>query len=275
MRLDNLLSESSETLRINRKKMAFSLLLLTSLAPMLSSFTIVNAQMTTVTNLMTTSTTYVITSVSYWVMTDSSAYGLYVGSFNVPASPSGLCSVQFIGPFPTSSGDIVSVVGTNDSAINFGLATKNEVDDFQTYSNGMGACWALNYEMSTNFGIGQVQGGRFSWVWNVTDAGSYYFVFYNDLPSAVNVSVHLSLTRLTVFTNTVSETSTVSMTVTSTQTEVGPTLIYLIKDNMQLIVAAVLLCLVACTVGIRRRTRRKKPEYMTQLLSDNRGLGLP
>jgi len=240
---------------------------------MVSSFTIVNAQMTTVTNLMTTSTTYVATSVSSWVMTESTEYSLYVGSFTVPANPSNPCGVLLaIGPFyldPMSmDGWIISVVGTTDSPINLGPAAELDYRLVQSNNTWQAAagCYRLEKYMV------EVQ-GRFSKDWKINGLGAdlqgegnYYLVFLNSSPSAVNVDVHLYETSFALFppTYTLIETSTVAMTNTVTMTGVAPRLIYLIKDNILLIVAVALLFLVPSALGMWRRTRRKKPESDTE-----------
>ena len=234
---------------------------------MLSSLTIVNAQMTTVTNLTTTSTTFVATSVSYWVMTDSTEYNLGVGSYTVAASPPNACSVLAVGPaFHASSGDIISVEGTTDSPILLGPAMTGDVDYFQSSSQGTPtpgfACGALGEKMVENGGANAQ--GRFSMNLKLNGYGYYYLVFLNFSPSAVNVNVDSTLTRFTLFTNTLIETSTVTTAKTVTQVGVAPSLIYLIKDNIQLVVAVVLLCLVASALGLRQRTRRKKPASDTE-----------
>lgn len=241
---------------------------------MLSSLTFVNAQVTTVTNLMTTSTTFVATSVSYWVTANTEESSLYGGSFSVPAaSTSGVpCGVQSIGPFSVSSGDLVSIAGTTSSAIEVGIANASVVDGVQSQiesSSGQAvpvgageACMFLEIMISPNSVVEQ---GQFSTPWKVPHTDSYYVVFYNDQPSAINVNVtDLSQTSVILFTQSLFATPTVTMTKTVTQTEVAPTLIYLINDNIQLIVAVVLLCLVASALGIWRRTRRKRPESDTE-----------
>jgi ribosomal protein L40E len=174
-----------------------------------------------------------------------------------------------LGPISAYKGDLVSVVGTTDSPISLGLASTGDVDYFKSESQGaltnlQFSCVMLEIGMSKYGGGGIAQGGRFSMDWKIPHTGTYYLVFYNDSPLVVNVSVHLYQTTFTLFTNTLIETPTVTMTKTVTQVGVAPTLIYQIKDNIQLIVAVVLLCLVASALGLRRRTRRKKPESDTE-----------